>query len=118
MLAPPWPESVRKPQEVHFVNRVQYLDGGALDDLVFQHGYSKRSFPPVRLLDIGTPNWSCPVGAARQPPGKILQVFLQVLSVMLPRLSVNPCGSLMLQGIVRSPQSTHVIDVVQQRCET
>src|SRR2546428_6531935 len=41
MLAPPWPESVRKPQEVHFIYRVQYLDGGALDDLVFQHRYSK-----------------------------------------------------------------------------
>src|SRR2546421_7809192 len=69
MLVPPRPESVRKSQEVHLVNRVQYLDGGALDDLVLQHRYSQRSFPTVRFLDIHTPNWSCPVGAAREPSG-------------------------------------------------
>src|SRR5437867_7361051 len=92
MLASPWTASVREPQEVHLVNRVQHLDGGALDDLVFQHRYSKRSFPPVRLLDINTPNWSCPVCAARQPSGYTLEVFPQVLSIVLPRLAIDSCG--------------------------
>ena len=38
MRAAPRPESVRESQEVLFEDRVQYLDGGALDNFVFQRG--------------------------------------------------------------------------------
>src|SRR2546422_11307107 len=34
-----------------------------------------------------------------------------------PRLSVDPRGGVMLNGVVRPPQSTDVVDMVQQRRE-
>ncbi len=52
MRASPRPESVRETQRVGFVDNVQHLDGRALDDLVFQHRNSERSFPPVALVDV------------------------------------------------------------------
>jgi len=45
MLASPRPESVRETQKVGFVDSVQHLDGRALDEFVFQHRNSERSFP-------------------------------------------------------------------------
>src|SRR5215472_8703707 len=38
MRAAPWPEPIRKFQEVLFINCVQHLDGGTLNDFVFQRG--------------------------------------------------------------------------------
>src|SRR5207244_10770731 len=73
MLVPPWPESVRKSKKVHFRKRVQYLDGGALDDLDFQHRYPERSLPPIRRLEIDTPDRYRTGGASSDPSGSLRQ---------------------------------------------
>jgi hypothetical protein len=36
--AAPWSETIREPQEVRFIDRVQHLDRGTLNNLVFQRG--------------------------------------------------------------------------------
>ena len=46
------PETVRKPEKRRLVDRVQHLDDGALDNLVFQRGDTERPLPPVRLRDV------------------------------------------------------------------
>jgi len=48
MLAGSWPESIREPEEVLLVDRVQHRDGRPLDDLAFQGGNRERPLPTVR----------------------------------------------------------------------
>src|SRR2546429_1854171 len=43
MLASPGSEPVRKTEKIRFVDGVQHLDRGPLDDLVLQHRHSERS---------------------------------------------------------------------------
>ena len=45
----PGPKSVREAEEVLLVDHIQYLDDGALDDLVFQHRHPQRALPARRL---------------------------------------------------------------------
>src|ERR1700741_5652482 len=81
MRAAPRPESVRESQEVLFEDRVQYLDGGALDHFVFQCGNAEWAkltrFPHLR--DVHSTNWSCSVGSSLEFLGEILEVRLEIL---------------------------------------
>ena len=49
MLAASRSKAAREAEEVRFVNGVQHVDRGPLDDFVFQHGHAKRPLPPVGL---------------------------------------------------------------------
>ena len=64
--ATPWSESIRESQEVLFADRVQYLDGGTLDDLIFQRG--NPEWPKLtqftHLRDINSAHRSCSVGSS------------------------------------------------------
>ena len=117
MRASPRSEAVGEGEEVGLVDRVQDLDDGALDDLVFQRGNSERPLPPVRLRDDASKNRPRPVRSPRQPSGELLEILFESLSVVPPRLSVHPCCGVSLQGEVRAPQAVSVVDVVQERRE-
>jgi hypothetical protein len=104
MLAASWPESVREPEEVRFVDGVEHLDDGALDDLVLQRGNSERPLPPVRLRDVRPPNRLRPIRSPLQPAGEILEVDLQLLPVVPPRLTIDTCRRVPLQAEVRGAQ--------------
>ena len=90
MLASPRPEPVREAEEVRFVDGVQHLDRRTLDDLVFQRRDSERSLPPVGLGDVHPTHRLRPVRSPLQPFGEVLEVFLQCLAVVPPRLPSTP----------------------------
>src|SRR5947209_312042 len=117
MLASPRPESVRETKKVGFVDSVQHLDGRALDDLVFQHGNSERSFPPVALVDVRPTHRLRPLRSSLQPMGEILKIILKSLAVVPPCLSVHTGRGFLLQAEVGQAQRFQVVDVVEQRCE-
>ncbi|CAA9891054.1 hypothetical protein METHB2_330007 [Candidatus Methylobacter favarea] len=55
MLASPWPESIREPQEISLIYGIQHFHHAALDDLVFQRGDAERPLAAVRLGDVFSP---------------------------------------------------------------
>src|SRR5712692_2797445 len=117
MLASPRPESVRETQKVGFVDSVQHLDGRALDDFVFQCGNSERSFPPVALVDVHPTHRLRSIRSSLQPMGEILEIVLEGLAVVPPRLSIHTGRGLLLEAEVGRAQRFQVVDVVQERRE-
>jgi hypothetical protein len=113
------PEPIRESQEVLFVDRVQHLDGGTLDDFIFQSGNAER--PKLtrfsHLRDVNPAYRSCSVCSSLESMGEILEVRLKVLTVVLPRLSVYACCRVLLNRKERCPQSLYVVDVVEERSE-
>ena len=89
MLAAPRPEPVREPEKVRLVDGVQHLDRRALDDLVFQRGNAERSLPPVRLRDVHPTHRLRSVRSSLQPLGQVLEIALQLLAVLSPRLAIH-----------------------------
>ena len=53
--AAPRPESVREPEEVFLVDRVQQRDHRPLDDLVLKGRDRERALPAIRLGDVDPP---------------------------------------------------------------
>ena len=56
MLAAPRPKPVREAEKVRLVDGVEHLDGGTLNDFVFQRGHAERPLPPVVLRDVHPTN--------------------------------------------------------------
>src|SRR5215472_15558295 len=112
-------ETVGKFQEVLFIDSVQHLDRGTLDDLVFQRGNAEwaKLTRFTHLRDVNSANRSRPVGSSLESMGEILEVGLEGLAVVLPRLAVDPCRSILLYGKIGCPQSLNVVDVVEKRGE-
>ncbi|RZU38971.1 hypothetical protein BDD14_0289 [Edaphobacter modestus] len=55
MLSASGSESVRKSQEVCFVDCVEYLRYGALNDLILQCGDPQRALPPIGFRNVSPP---------------------------------------------------------------
>src|SRR5258706_780547 len=117
MLAAPWSEPVRKIEQVRFVDGIQPLDRRTLDDFVFQRRDSERSLPPVGLRDKHPTHRLRSVRSSLQPFGKILEIHLQLLAVVPPRLPVHTGSGFLLQSEVGHSQCFQVVDVVQERRE-
>src|SRR6266581_4544286 len=117
MLASPRPESVRETQKVGFVDSVQYFDGRALDDFVFQCGNSERSFPPVALVDVHPTHRLRSIRSSLQPMGEILEIILESLAVVPPRLPIHTGRGFLLQAEVGHTQRFQAVDVVTKRRE-
>ena len=108
MLASPWSEPVRKSEKVRFVDSIQHLDRRALDDLVFQRRNSERSLPPVGLGDIHPTHRLRSVRSSLQPFGKVLEIPLQFLAVVPPRLPVHARRGFLLQSEVGHAQRSRL----------
>src|SRR5256886_1130901 len=117
MLASPRSEPVRKAEKIRLVDGVQHLDRRTLDDLVFQRRYSERSLPPVGPWYIHPTHRLGSVRPAFQPFGEILEVLLQFLAVVPPRLPVHARCGFLLQTEVGHTKRFQVVDVVQKRRE-
>src|SRR5580700_5958735 len=119
MRTVPRSKSIRKSQKVLFEDRVQYLDGGTLDDLIFQRGNPER--PKLarftHLRDVHPADRLCSVGSPLEPMGEILEVRLEGLAVVLPRFSVHARSCVLLNRQERYPQSFDVVNVVEERSE-
>ena len=104
VLAAPRSEPVREAEEVGLVDGVQHLDRGPLDDFVFQRGHAERPLPPVGLRDVHPTNRLRSVRPPLQPLGEVLEVVLQCLAVVPPRLAIHARRGVPLQREVRRPQ--------------
>ena len=114
--APMGPESVRKPEEIHLVDCIQYLDHRSLYDLVFERCDAQRSLPPVRLGNEGPSRWFRSVRSSMQSAVQRSQVLRKSLSVLLEIHPVYPGCRFRRQCQVGRPQSLHC-DMVKQRRE-
>src|SRR5437588_8646877 len=117
MLASPRSEPVRIAEKIRFIDGVQHLDRGALDDFVFQRRHSERSLPPVGLGYIHPTHRLRSVRSSLQPFGEVLEIALQFFAVVPPRLTVHARRGFLLQREVGHAQSFRVVDVVQERRE-
>src|SRR5215469_550958 len=117
VLAASGPEPVREPEEVGFVDGVKHLDRGALDDLVFQRRHPERPLLPFGLGDVHPAHRLGPVRSPLKPLREIVEVFLQLLAVVAPRLAVHSCRSFSLKREIRRAQGGQIVDVVQERSE-
>ena len=89
VLATPGPEAIREPKEVFFVDRIQHLRRGPLDDLVFQRrdppaGAAAR--PPSQCTP---PRRQCSVRAPVDPGVQIHDLAIEVLP-RRPATSAHP----------------------------
>src|SRR5437667_2592065 len=87
-----WPrtESVREPEEVGLVDRVEHLDDGALDDLVLQRGNAERSIRPFRLRDVRSPHRLHSVRPPLQPAGEVPRLPSRVVPSSVRALPQSP----------------------------
>src|SRR5215472_2380093 len=117
MRAASRPKAVREAEEVSFVDDVEHLDRGALEQLIFQRRHSERPLPSVWLRDEHSTHWLGSVGPALDPLSEVTEVFLQSLAIVSPRLTVDARGGFPLQAEVGSPQRGQSVDMVQERGE-
>src|SRR5215471_7322964 len=119
MRAAPRPETIRESQEVLFINCVQHLDRGTLDDFVFQRGNAEwaKLTRFTHLREVDSTNRSRSVRSSLESMGEILEVGLEILAVVLPGLAVHARGSILLNRKISCSQSFDVVDVVEERGE-
>src|ERR1019366_120275 len=89
-------EPIRKAEKIRFIDGAAHLSHRALDDLVLQCRHSERPKPPVCFRYVRSANRLCPVRSSRQPRREVLEVGLQVLAVVPPRLAVYAGGCVSL----------------------
>src|SRR6266852_3578212 len=117
LLASPGPEPIRKAQEVGLVDSVQHLDRRALDDFIFQRRNSERSLPPIGLGDVHPTHRFRSVRSSLQSMGEILEVVLEGLAVVPPRLTVHARRRFLLQAEVSLAEPFRIVDMVEKRGE-
>src|ERR1700680_2166104 len=117
MLASPGPEPIGESEKIRFIDSVQHFDRRALDDFVFQRRNSEQPLPPISLRDVHPTHWLRSVRSSLQPMGEILEIVLEGLAVVPPRLSIDTGRGFLLQAEVGHAQRFQVVDVVQERRE-
>src|SRR5262252_5132051 len=113
------PEPIREFQEVLFIDCVQHLGSGTLDDFVLQRRNTER--PKLtrftHLRDVNSTYRLCSVSSSPESMGEILEVRLEVLSVVLPRLFVYARSRILPNRRECCPQPFDVVDVVEECSE-
>jgi len=116
MLAAFGPESIREPEEIFLVDRVQHHDRRPLDDFVFQSDDRERALSSVRLRYISSPGRLRSVGSSVDPIVQILDLAVEVCLVVLPYHAVYAGSRVSLEGEERQPEHFDC-DVVEERGE-
>ena len=116
MRAATGPESIREPEEVLLVDRVQQRDHRPLDDLVLQGCDRERALLTVRLGDVYAPGRQCPIRSALDPLMQVLDIVFEVCLVVLPRPPIHAGGCVLRQRVERLLQQFNG-DVVEERGE-
>src|ERR1035441_482770 len=118
MLASPRTESIREVRKILLVDRIHYLYGRPLDDLVLESRHAQRSLPPAPFGYVRPTHWLRVIRSPLQSMGEVLEIFLEVLCVVPPRLSVHARSRRFLQVEIGVLQHAQVTDVVEQRGES
>ena len=80
-----WPESIREPEEVFLVDRVQHRNRRSLDDLVLESGDREWALSTVRLRYVHSPAWQRPVRSSVESRVQVLEIAPE------GRLVLRPC---------------------------
>src|SRR5215469_2476986 len=104
VLAPPWPETIRKAQKILFPDLVEDCPYRVLDDLVFQRRDSQWSLPSIAFRDPNSSGWFGLVSSTMDSPMQVGQSCLQGLSIFFPCHSVHSWGRLLFQTVVAFPE--------------
>src|SRR5258708_3229199 len=85
VLATPRSEPVREPQQVFFVNRIEHVHHGTLEDFVFQRRDAHRPLRSVLLRNEPSTPLPRPIATAMHASMQIHEVGFQVLLILRPR---------------------------------
>ena len=116
MRAAPGSESVREPEEVFLVDRVERRNSRPLDDLVLQGGNRERALPAVRLGYIDPPRRQCPICSPMDASKQVLEIALAVLLVIRLAQAIYAGCSIFLKFEERLVEQIDT-DVVEERGE-
>src|SRR5271157_4421688 len=100
----PRPETIRKSEEVHLVDGVEYRSHCLLDDLVGQGSDPQGALTSVRLGDVGPLGGLRTIGPAMNSLMQVVQSLLQIFLVDTPCDAVNSGSSLPFKVIEALPE--------------
>jgi len=115
MLATLGPETIREPEEILLVDRVQHGDCCPLDDLVLKSRDRERALPPIRLRYVPPPGRQCPVRSPMDPSMQVLNPAIEVCFVVLPCQPIDARGGLSPESEEGCPQGFRAEMVVERR---
>ena len=99
MLASPGTEPIGEPQEVLFIDLVEDRNHCVLDDLVLQGCNAQGALSSIRFGDVGSLGRLRPIRSLVYSTMQVLQSFIQVGLVFLPRDSIHSWCSISLQRV-------------------
>src|SRR5262245_34593805 len=112
----PRPESIREPEEVFLVDRVQHRSRRPLDNLVFKGGNRQRPLTPIRFGYVHPPGGMRPVRSPMHACVQVLEFVLELCLVVPPRQPVHAGCSVHFEFVERLFQMLDA-DVVEKRGE-
>ena len=116
--ASPRSESIREAPEVGFEHCLHHLGSCPLDNLIFQcrDADGPQSFIGLWYID-RTLNRLRVICSSRETLGEVLQVRLQSLSIVPPRLPIDSACAIAFESVIDLSQAIDVVDVMPDRCE-
>jgi hypothetical protein len=88
--AAPGSKSIREPEEIFLVDRVQHRDGGPLDDLVLKGRDRERTLPSIRLRNVPSPGRQGTIPSPLDPCVQSLDPAIEVGLIVPPTQPVHP----------------------------
>lgn len=88
VLTTPRSETIREPEKVFLIDRIEYGDHRALEDLVFQSGDPEWALLAARLRYEPAPDGQRPIRSTVNSVMQPVKVALQCCLVVLPRHAV------------------------------
>jgi hypothetical protein len=110
-----WAGTVREPEQRWLVDGVEHLDCRPLDDFVFQRRRADGALAPISCRDgDALHRWGL-VGSPLQAVCSLPQVGFTLLPVGGPCLAIHPRRCIMIEAVIRLPQSVDGLDMLPQR---
>jgi hypothetical protein len=104
MRGTPGPESVRKTEEVHFINGVKDCRQSVLDDFVLQGDNAQGPHPSIRFGDICPFGGLCTICPAMNSLMQVAHPFPQSFLVVFPCHTVNSGSSVLFKRVEARPK--------------
>src|SRR5215470_4884416 len=98
------PKSIREPEEILLVYRVQHRDRRSLYDLIFESGDRERSLSAIRLRYVLAAARQRPIGSPLDPCVQISEVSFKVCFIGPPRQPVHTRRGVTLELIKHRPE--------------
>ena len=111
-----WSESIREPEEVFLVDRVQHRGRRSLDDLVFEGGDREWALSAVRLRYVHSPAWQRPVRSSVESRMQVLEVALEGRLVLRPCQPIHAGGGVLFEFVEGVPKPVDG-EMVEERSE-